>query len=64
MTYDTLKQQRLKWLLGAEAEYAGFCGAAIFPAPLKYSADDYAQQRYTEGFRDGKAALAQEQQTV
>ena len=57
MTYDEALAIRKKWADGAVAEKLGFQAALIEPTPRIMSEDPYIQQRYDQGFADGKAIL-------
>lgn len=59
MTYDEALAIRKKWADGAVAEQLGFQAALIEPTPRIMSEEPYIQQRYDQGFHDGKAMLMQ-----
>ena len=55
MTYQEGSAIREKWANGAVAEYPGFVDAASSTVALEKYADPYQQQRYEQGFADGRA---------
>ena len=57
MSYDDHFEVRRKCMHGAMAEYHGWVSARHAPSPLPYSCDRYLQQRYEQGYEDGKTAL-------
>lgn len=61
VTYQEHVAQRKKWLEGARAELAGFIQAVMPGDPPRYSRDEYEQQRYMQGFADGRTVLQVEQ---
>lgn len=64
MTYEEGSAVREKWALGAVAEYHGFADASSMEQPQVKYATLYEQQRYDQGFADGKAMLMFRQVTV
>ena len=55
MTYEEGSAIREKWANGAVAEYHGFVDAATSTVALEKYTDPYQQQRYEQGFADGRA---------
>jgi hypothetical protein len=53
---DWLKRQ----VLGAEAEVQGFLSAAVTDRLLPFSKDPYLQQRFAQGYEDGRMKLLDE----
>lgn len=64
MSYEEGQAIRQKWADGATAELLGFRAAEHEPSPRMMSQDPYIQQRYDQGFHDGKAMLLTEEVTA
>jgi hypothetical protein len=61
ITYAEHVAQRKKWVAGAQAELAGFIQATAPGDPPCYSRNKYEQERYLQGFHDGRMVLQVEQ---
>lgn len=58
ISFEEALAQRQKWSQGAKAEELGFAAAKWESTCRRISRDAYLQERYEQGFSDGRTLIA------